>query len=185
MTSIFPVTLNYALHREYLGSGRFSFWASRLPWLRGWTIPSNNTEMNFPFPPIGKTSTLTAKCSAKSLEKVLKYSANVDESHDKKGKHKEFLFFKKKTPFRNPSLSLLPKQQISAQNQPYFQKKTSGKNVRKRAQPTGAIRAPFIHFQPHRGIFASEREVHHSWASSIRSVELQGPQPVARSFDSF
>ena len=185
MTSIFPVTLNYALHREYLGSGRFSFWASRLPWLRGWTIPSNNTEMNFPFPPIGKTSTLTAKCSAKSLEKVLKYSANVDESHDKKGKHKEFILLKKNTIQKSVRITVT-KTICSAQNQPYFPKKNvRKKTVRKRAQPTGAIRAPFIHFQPHRGIFASEREVHHSWASSIRSVELQGPQPVARSFDSF
>ena len=62
----------------------------------GWTIPSNNTEMNFRFPPIGKTSTLTARCSAKCLEKVLKYSVDVDESHGKKGKHKEFILKKKK-----------------------------------------------------------------------------------------
>ena len=164
MTSIFPVTLNYALHREYLGSGRFSFWARRLPWLRGWTIPSNNTEMNFRFPPIGKTSTLTAKCSAKCLEKVLKYSANVDESHGKKGKHKEFIL-KKKHHSEIRSYHCCQNNMFGPKSALYFQK-----NVRKKKRLENRHSPPVPsgpHFQPPRNV-ASEREVHHSWASSIR-----------------
>lgn len=138
----------------------------------GWTIPSNNTEMNFRFPPIGKTSTLTARCSAKCLEKVLKYSVDVDESHGKKGKHKEFIL-RKKTPFRNPTVSLIPKQYVRPKISLTSKKKSGKKPLENRQGPISNPRGD-----------ASEREVHHSWASSIRSVELQGPQPVCH-FDPF
>ena len=106
----------------------------------GWTIPSNNTEMNFRFPPIGKTSTLTARCSAKCLEKVLKYSVDVDESHGKKGKHKEFILKKKNTIQKSDRITVT-KTICSAQNQPYFQKKVRKKTVGKSARP---------HFKPPR-----------------------------------